>query len=603
MTRSKKIYLVFSTIALCIFIIFLQTDVRPQSSDSGENVLPKKEESKKITTPPAQKKVEYFTLNFKDVDISEFLNMMGQLVGKNIIIDDNVRGKITISSAKRIPVTEAFNVMKSILEVKGLAVIETENILKVLPIREAIKKNIEVIVDGKKIIKLDAQKTVTYLLEVENADATLINQALMPLKSQFTDLVVYPTLNIIIMSGPSTEIDGLIKIARALDRLPDKTADKKTSNKGNIHVVHLQYAAAEELANVMSRVPFSEVAFVNTEDPAVRASAAAQRVTGVPPQQQQKSKLSIIASKETNSLIITATPNEFIEIQKLIDQLDVVREQVLIEALIVEVSAESGFSLGVDWYGAAGFNIGGQKVGAGASSINNGSGLNFTSPSGLNKSLAMPLNTGFQVGFLFDKSLLSYALLNASQSDTNFNVLSTPQILTIDNQEAELNVGEQIPVPSSSTTGTTGVTQYSYDYKSVGVKLKLTPHITSEQYISLDLYQEANQVIGTITTNSSGNIVPPTLAKRDIKTKITVADGKTIVVGGLIKNSKTVTEAKVPLLGDIPLLGWLFKHKSESTTKTNLLVFITPHLVTKQSQIDSVTQQKKDEQKLLRESK
>jgi general secretion pathway protein D len=198
---------------------------------------------------------------------------------------------------------------------------------------------------------------------------------------------------------------------------------------------------------------------------------------------------------------------------------------------------------------------------------------------------------------------LSYALLNMNQTDSNFNVLSTPQILTVDNNEAELNVGEQIPVPSQSTTGTTGVTQYSYDYKQVGVKLKITPHITSEDIITLDLYQEANEIIGDTTTTSTGTIIPPKLAKRDIKTKISVANSKTIVVGGLIKNSKTITETKVPILGDIPILGWLFKQRSETIVKKNLLVFITPHLVTKQSQIDAVTRQKQDEQKLLRENK
>jgi len=212
MKFSRQIHR-FSAIVLCILVTLFQAEfARSQTSDSGNAVEPnpvpkeepKKADLKKATPPAAQKKVEYFTLNFKDVDISEFLNMMGQMIGKNIILDDNARGKITISSAKKIPVSEAFNVMKSILEVKGLAVIETDNLLKVLPIRDAIKKNIEVIVDGKKIIKLDAQKTITYLLEISAADATQINQALMPLKSQFTDLVVYQSLNIIIMSGPSS---------------------------------------------------------------------------------------------------------------------------------------------------------------------------------------------------------------------------------------------------------------------------------------------------------------------------------------------------------------------------------------------------------------
>lgn len=563
----------------------------------------KKEEP--VKTPKKAKKPEYFTLNFKDVDITEFLNMMSQMIGRNIILDDNVHGKITISSAKKIPVTEAYNVMKSILEVKGLAVVETDNLLKVLPIRDAIKQNAEIIVDGNKKIELNEQKTMTFLLEIMYADASQISQVLQPLKSQFTDIVVYPALNTIIFSGSSSEIDGLTKIARALDRSPDSDTDPNAVKavKGNINIIPLRYTNAEELAGVLSRVPFSEVAFIDNEENSqpVRQSAAAQRAAanaGQQPQQanQPKSKLSIIASKEANALIITANPEEFRAISNLVAQLDVVREQVFIEALIAEVSADNSWGFGIDWMlgGQSGQNL------FGGSQIMGGSNLTYSSPEGLNKTAVLPMNVGFQLGYLNDGSLLSFALLNASASDSNFNVLSTPQILTIDNEEAELNVGEQIPIPTQSSTGTSGVTQYSYDYKSVGVKLKITPHITADGNITLDLYQEVNSVIGSTTTLGS-TIIPPKLGKRDIKTNITVQNGKTVVVGGLITNTKSITETKVPILGDIPLLGYLFKQHNESYKKTNLLVFITPHLVTKSEKLDAITEQKKDEQKLLGE--
>jgi general secretion pathway protein D len=593
------------TLALILYSIHLSSQPAPElplsKPDEQKKEAPKPAAKTQAKPATAAKKQEFFTLNFKDTEISEFANMMGSMIGKNVVIDESIRGKISISSAKKIPISEAFNVMKTILEVKGLAVIETDNLLRILPVRDAIKKNTEVIVDGKKVVKFDSQKTITILIDLQFADAMQINTTLQPLKSPFTDIVVYAPLNTLIISGPSTEIDGLMKIARALDRSPEKGGLDPKASRGNIHVVQLKYAGAEDLANVLSRVPFSEVAFINTDDPAVRQAAAAQRVAGqpVPAAQQQKTKLSIIASKEANALIVTATPNEYAEIIKLIEQLDVVREQVLIEALIVEVSADNSWSFGIDWMG--GYETGG--VIFGGSQTFSGGIAGTRKVDGVDQKLALPLNKGFQVGFLLDKSILSYALLNMNQTDSNFNVLSTPQILTVDNNEAELNVGEQIPVPSQSTTGSTGVTQYSYDYKQVGVKLKITPHITSEDVITLDLYQEANEIIGDTTTTSSGTIIPPKLAKRDIKTKISVANSKTIVVGGLIKNSKTITETKVPILGDIPILGWLFKQRSETIVKKNLLVFITPHLVTKQSQIDAVTQQKQDEQKLLRETK
>lgn len=572
---------------------------------------PKKDKVKKPSKKPVKKKkskrkggkTKYFTLNFKDVDISEFLNIMSQLIGKNIIIDEKVRGKITISSAKKIPVKEAFNLLKSILEVKGLAVVETANLLKIIPIKEAVKKNVEIIVDGrKKVLPDKGEKTITYLFEVQFADANEISTVLRSLKSQFIDIVVYRPLNTIILSGTATEINGLIKIAEALDKSVEEELLDERVAKGNIHVVHLENADAESLANVLSRIPFSEKALIDRTpqirkpiqpSPKARRTIRAQKTA---PVQKPQTKLSIIANKETNSLIITATPEEFREIKRIIKELDIVREQVLIEALIVEVSAESGWGLGVDWMLG---NQSGNNLYGGSSIM--GTPPSYTTPPGLTgRKSFVPLAQGFQLGYLSDRSVLGYVLLNASGTDKNFNILSTPQILTVDNQEAELNVGEEIPVPTTNRISDTGVQFYTYEYKSVGVKLKITPHITKKDKITLDFYLEVNSVLGQTTVLEGGSIIPPKLGKRDFNTKISILDGKTIVVGGLITNNKLIEETKVPGLGDIPLLGWFFKRKSVEYRKTNLLVFLTPHIVTKQKRIDAITEQKKEEQRRLK---
>ncbi|MBP8987524.1 MAG: type II secretion system protein GspD [Spirochaetes bacterium] len=542
---------------------------------------------------------KYFTLNFKDVELAEFLSVMSQLIGKNIALDERVRGKITISSVKKIPVKDAYDIMKAILELKGFAVVESENLIKIIPIKDAIKKNVEVIIDTtkKQVIPSDDQ-TITYLQEIKNADAEQIANALRALKSPNTDIIVYRDLNIIIYSGTASEINGLIKIATALDkRIAEVDMDKAI--KGDIHVVHLENADAEKLAAVLSRIPFAEYAAISVgETPTpqtVEAIKKAQQVAQAKSSITDKQKLSIIANKETNSLIITAKPEEFKMIKNIIDQLDIVREQVLIEALIIEVAADSGWGFGIDWM------IGDQSGTHlyGGSSIQ-GTPPSYTLPSGMTgKEVAVPLSTGFQIGYLSDKSMLGFALLNATGAEKHYNILSTPQILTTDNQEAEINVGEEIPVPTNNRISDTGVQFYTYEYKSVGVKLKITPHITSENSITLDLYQEVNSVLGQTTVLESGSIIPPTLGKRDIKTKINVADSKTIVVGGLITNNKTEEETKVPILGDIPLLGWFFKRKVVEYKKTNLLVFITPHIVTKQAKMDALSEQKREEQRRL----
>jgi general secretion pathway protein D len=614
---TKRLLMLFSVLILATSLSLLTIHAQDKDSNESDKTVVEKEKKspakidkkkKKTTTRKKRKRVKHFTLNFRDVEISEFLNIMSQLIGKNIIIDEKVRGKITISSAKKIPVTEAFNILKSILEVKGFAVVETRNLIKVIPIKEAVKKNVEVIVDGKKKeLPEEGDKTITYLLEVQIADANEIANVLRALKSNFVDIVVYTPLNVIVLSGTVTEINGLIKIASALDKKIEEEMLEDMVGKGNIHVVHLENADAEQLANVLSRIPFSEKALIQRTLPPqiqqkIEKSKKARRVTKTQrtaPKTQPATKLSIIANKETNSLIITATVEEFREILRIIKELDIVREQVLIEALILEVSAERGWGLGIDWM--LGDQTGNHLFG-GSSLM--GAIPDYSTPSSLSgKKIAIPLSQGFQLGYLSDRSVLGFVLLNASGTDKNFNILSTPQILTVDNQEAELNVGEEIPVPTTNRISDTGTQFYTYEYKTVGVKLKITPHITKKEKITLDFYLEVNSVLGQTTILEGGSIIPPKLGKRDFNTKVSVRDGTTIVVGGLISNNKISEETKVPGLGDIPLLGWFFKRQSVEYKKTNLLVFLTPHIVTKQKRLEAITEQKKEEQRRLRERK
>jgi len=527
-----------------------------------------------------------FSLNFNDVEISEFLNVMSQVLGKNIILSDKVRGKITINSARRVPVSEALNVMKSILEIKGFAIIEGENLIKVVPIKEALQKNLDVIVDGD-FVNIGKDNAVTFVLELTDGDANEIANVLKTIKTVDTEIVVYKSLNTLIFNGNATDIKGLIKVAKILDRLPDEVAsDSFIDNNATVHVVNLENADAVNLAEVLSRIPFSQYSVINNNP--IRPDRQQPNQPQQPPP-----KLSIIANKETNSLIINATGNEFREILRIIKQLDIVRPQILIEAMILEVDASSNFNFGINW------SLGGQVGDSlfGGSSIM-GTVPNYQLPSGTaisNKTMVVPLDPqSMSLGYLNNKSILSFLLLNASGTDSNIKILSTPYILTIDNQEAEFNVGESIAVPTNSRVDANSNMYYTVEYQPVGLKLKLTPHITTGDKITLELYVEANSVLGT-TTTVGNTIIPPNLAKRDIRTKISIQDGSTIVVGGLMRSTTTEVENKVPLLGDIPLLGWFFKNKSKEEIKTNLLVFITPKVVTEPEKIKKITEEKREE--------
>lgn len=551
-------------------------------------------------------------LNFNNAELSEVLTTLGNVTKKNIIIDDKVRGKITITSSKKIPVENLIDVVRTVLELRGFAMVETEHYIKIVPVKEAIQSSFKVVTEEESK-KVPSGEIVTYLHPLQNADVNEVKNVLQSLKSKDSDLIAYKPENMLILRGAADEINSLVSVAKSLDRAIQEiteevpVGDKEKKPTGRIHVMHLENADASELASVLSRVPFSETAMIDTSPAPEPAAAQVKKKTGAKakdikestPQAkaaQPKGKLSIIANKETNSLIIAALPEEFNEIKRVIKELDIVREQVYIESLIVEVSADSGWGFGIDWMLG---NQWGSHI-AGTSNIT-GSVPNFTVPSGLSgKTLAVPLGTGFQLGYLADKSILGYALLNASASDRNFNVLSTPQVLAIDNNESEINVGEEIPVPTNNRISDTGTQFYTFEYKSVGVKLKCKPHITNKASITLDLFLEVNSVLGETTVLEKGGVIPPKLGRRDFKTKVTVGDGKTIVVGGLIRNSKSRTETYIPILGDIPLLGNLFKRYSVSDSKTNLLVFITPYIVTKQEKIDVLTDKKKEQQRRLK---
>ena len=537
-------------------------------------------------------KNDSFSLNFNDVEISEFLNVMSQVLGKNIILSDKVKGKITINSAQKIPISEALNVMKSILEIKGFAIIEGDNLIKVVPIKEALQKNIDVIVDGD-YVKLGQENAVTFILELSYADANEIANVLKTIKTVDTEIVVYRSLNVLIFNGNATDIKGLVKVAKELDRIPENISDSIVDDGATVHVVNLENADAVNLAEVLSRIPFSQNAVINNNPIRNDRQPLQQNQQQNQPLNQQPLKLSIVPNKETNSLIINATGNEFREILRIIKQLDIVRPQILIEAMIIEVDASSSWGFGINW------GLGGQAGDSlfGGSSIM-GNIPSYQLPSGnavANKTMVVPLEPQtMYLGYLNNRSILSFMLLNATGTNSNINILSTPHILTIDNQEAEFNVGESIAVPSNSRMDSYNNMYYTFEYQPVGLKLKLTPHITTGDKITVELYVEANSVLGS-TTTSLQTIIPPNLAKRDIRTKVSIQDGATIVVGGLMRSTTTEIENKVPLLGDIPLLGWFFKSKSKEDAKTNLLVFITPKVVTDPEKMKKITEEKRHE--------
>ncbi len=528
----------------------------------------------------AKKAPTNFILNFKDVEISDFITMMSQILNKNVVYDEQLRGKITISSSKNIPISQAREVLITILSVKGYTIVEMPNLIRVVPLKDAPKETDLIIVDGQEI-KFKDDTSIVYTCEIESGDLNEIFRTLNTVKTNSMSIVAYPPLKYIIFNGSAREISSLVKLAKSLDKSASGNTEAIDA-QSFIHVVKLQNSKAEDMAAVLSKVPTKS---------SLQSQRSAPTAPNQPPHQVKNEQISIIPSKDTNSLIITATPEEFAEIKRLINALDTVRDQVLIEAVIMEVNTSDGWTFGIDWFlsGSAGQgNAFGEQI--------LGNVPNYTEKSIYNTTV--PLFTGFNLGYFSGKGALGFLLLNATANDNKVNILSTPQILTLDNQEAVIYAGSEVPVPTNAKYDSNNNLTYTFDYKSVGIKLKVTPHITDTDRITLDLYQEANSIISEGTIEGA-TYTPPTLGKRDITTKVTVYDGKTIVVGGLISNQASTVETKVPILGDIPLLGWLFKNKTVKNEKKNLLIFISPTIATKKEVIENISNEKINEHKKL----
>ncbi len=352
-----------------------------------------------------------------------------------------------------------------------------------------------------------------------------------------------------------------------------------------MNVYRLQNANAEDLAKILMNLP---------KDPKAAATGTEKGKAPV-----LSKDISILADKATNSLVITANRDDFKVLSDVIAKLDVARTMVYIEALIMEVSVTKNFQVGVEWRTMQDLSDSSAYF---AGSGGSGSGGNYSilpnvAATAANAAAAAVFPSGFSMGVL--KAGLKIgdltfptigAAVQAMQSDSDVHILSTPQLLTMDNEEAEINVGKNIPyLTRKETSSGTNLDYSSYDYKDVGVQLNITPHINDDQFVRLKINQSVTQVS---TSESSTGL--PTTFKRVAKTTVVVKDTDTVVIGGIIGDNTQYDEYKVPCLGSIPGLGWLFKSVKQKRDKTNLFIFITPKIVRAQKDIDPMTRSKRE---------
>ncbi|AMF98054.1 MULTISPECIES: type II secretion system secretin GspD [Vibrio] len=600
-----------------------------------------------------------FSASFKGTDIQEFINIVGRNLEKTIIVDPSVRGKIDVRSYDVLNEKQYYSFFLNVLEVYGYAVVEMDNgVLKVIKAKDSKTSAIPVLGDDS----AQGDSVITRVVAVRNVSV----RELSPLLRQLIDnagagnVVHYDPANIILITGRAAVVNRLAEIIKRVDQAGDKeievvelrnasasemvrivdalnkttnqkstpeflepkiVADERTNSilisgdpkvrarlkrlirqldvematKGNNRVVYLKYAKAEDLVDVLKGVSDN----LQAEKQAGQKGGSSSAKRG---------EVVIAAHEATNSLVLTAPPDIMMALQDVISQLDIRRAQVLIEALIVEMSEGDGINLGVQWgsletgaviqYGNTGAPIGQVMVGLEEAKDttekkpirdSNTGAIKYyeeTTVKGDYSTLASALGgvNGAAMSIMMGDWT---ALITAVSSDSNSNILSSPSITVMDNGEASFIVGEEVPVITGSTAGSNNDNPFqTVDRKEVGIKLKVVPQINEGDSVQLNIEQEVSNVLG------ANGAVDVRFAKRQLNTSVMIQDGQMLVLGGLVDERALESESKVPLLGDIPVLGHLFKSTSTQTEKRNLMVFIKPTIIRDGMTADGITQRK-----------
>ena len=594
----------------------------------------------------------YVTIDFDNVDIQVFIKFVSELTGRNFVIDDKVKAKVTVISPRKIAVDDVYRVFESVLDVYGFATIQSGDVIKIIQSQQAKEKSLETRLHHEKATTDD--KYVTQIISLDYANPDEIKRVLDPLISKTSVILSYPPTGMLVITDVLSNIKRLQDIIEALD----------VEGVGEqISYIPLKYASATEATKSLNIIfqqrkgPFASIKIVAddrtnalviaaTENDTIRVrelvdlmdkeipkgkglirvyylqNARAEDTAKVLTSLQQQTKapdgrpvtlsksVQIVADKATNSLIITAETADYLIIEDVVRKLDISRSMVYLEALIMEVNTAKNFKLGVEWQGAnaveysgkTGAYVGGISGDKGSYSIAQGLLAGKGLPSGLSFGvIGQMINVATVGGTMISFPNLA-AFIQAYQSDSDIRILSTPQLLTLDNEEAEITVGKNVPYVTRQDTTIGSTTNYSnFEYKDVGVTLKVTPQINKEGFVRLKLDQSVTKIVTQTAESQGTSILAPTTLKRTAKTTITVRSGDTVVIGGMIEDNSDTGTYKVPLLGDIPLLGWLFKSKSSSAERNNLFIFITPHIIQKPEDAKNIHTDKKDYMETLRE--
>jgi general secretion pathway protein D len=586
------------------------------------------------TLSQAQQQAQRITPNFKDADITQIAEAVSAATGKNFIIDPRVRAQVTMLSSTPMSPAAFYEAFLSILQVYGFIAVPSGNVVKILPDANARQMPGNDLPDH---VSSTSDEIVTQVVDVRNVSASALVPILRPMVPQYAHLAAYPAGNILIISDRASNVNRMIRIIRRIDQIGNADVDiislTNASAAEIVRVVNSLYQGAAAAEGAAVKVVADErsnsvliggdqsqrlrikaliahldtplesggdtrVRYLHYADAEKIAPKLKEQITGIAassggtaaggaagaqasPLAQAEKNAMIWADPSNNALVITAPPKIMHAVMNIIDKLDIRKPQVLVEAIIAEVDVNKDSELGVNW---AAFSQGGTvPIGSFVSPVGGTSIVDLASaaqnPANLSTTLLQGTTLG--IGRISGTGVNFAAMVRAIREDTDTNVIATPSAVTMDNQEAELKVAQEVPFVTGQYTSGTAVAGgqvnpfQTIQREEVGTILKVTPTISAE----------GSQVMLKISIESSSIGAKPAGAvdlvtnKRTITTTVLIEDGGVVALGGLIENDSTKGETRVPFLGSIPLIGYLFKTRSATSTKNNLIMFIRPKIL------------------------
>ena len=582
---------------------------------------------------------EKIALNFDNADIYEVINALADFLDVNYIIDPAIKGRVNIHTSTEVDRNQLLPLFETIFEMNNIAMVKTGDFYKIVPVKDAQTKVADVYIGRTPQVLKSYDRTVVQIVPLQFVPTADVAKLLKPFAGKGGELVSYESGNLLIIVDTAANVNKMLRMVGVIDidtfqntrvrifkianadvkELAQELEDIFTSagiasqaaDKGlgikfipiervgcilavspipggfekvehwigvldtidqeaaeQVFIYFVENGKAEEIADVITKI-YEEGRSESSKTPA-RARTTDKNAKAEPETAATlEGEIKVVTDEATNSIVVKATPHDYAIIKQTIESLDIIPKQVLIEVLIAEVTLTGDMEFGVEWALLGGEASIGGYTGVDKVEVDFGAG-------GLGKPLTDNLGQGF--AYRFDSSRLQ-AFLHALASTNKLNILSSPHILAADNQEARIEVGQEVPIVTSEYTPqqveSNASTSRSIEYRSTGVILSVTPRINEQGMVAMDVSQEVSEAQET----STSGIQSPTISNRKAETSLVVSDGQTVIIGGLIKDQAKSTRTGIPFLSKIPLLGYLFSNTSDVTEKTELLLLLTPHVV------------------------